>query len=61
MEYKVGSKMFHGGQMKKLNSLEIFLYVSMFTLMLWKVVRNEFCKFCEFIFAKTNPCKSLGF
>ena len=48
MEYKVGSKMFHGGQMKKLNSLEIFLYVSMFTLMLWKVVRNEFCKFCEF-------------
>ena len=48
MEYKVASKMFHGGQMKKLNSLEIFLYVSMFTLMLWKVVRNEFCKFCEF-------------
>ena len=48
MEYNVGSKMFHGGQMKKLNSLEIFLYVSMFTLMLWKVVRNEFCKFCEF-------------
>ena len=48
MEYKVGSKMFHGGQMKKWNSLEIFLSVSMFTLMLWKVVRNEFCKFCEF-------------
>ena len=41
MEYKVGSKMFHGGQMKKLNSLEIFLYVSMFTLMLWKVEKLE--------------------
>ena len=47
MEYKVGSKMFYGGQMKKLNPLEIFFCVSMFTLMLWKVVRNEFCKFCE--------------
>ena len=34
IEYKVGSKMFHGGQMKKLNPLEIFFCVSMFTLML---------------------------